>query len=319
MKTSTSISSGLVLALALGAAVQPAAAGGDVVYGSGMRQTVPAAIPVPAPVPVPDEASGFYVRLDASVGFNSADKYSDSIPTLQAFRNDDGLSTFGRYGFGAGYHFSRWLRADITFDGRSSTRSTASQDTTFAGPVDASGHAILMRNTVSDQFRTKDYTALVNGYLDLPMGPSFTPYVGGGVGVVIHDFEKRKATLQNLQCVDTVNCNPAANGLGGPGGIAFNPGYLGLDSFIGGASGRQNSSQLAAALMAGFSYKLSTSGSIDIGWRWLHLSGTAFNTPVTQIVGTTNNTFITTSQISKITIPDQNIQEIRIGYRFDLN
>ena len=278
-------------------------------------------MPVPAPVPVADIASGYYVRLDASVGFNDANKYTDSIPFVQDLRNDDGLQTFGRYGVGVGYHFNRWLRGDVTFDGRTSTRSTYSHTDYFGGLIDGNGHQITMRNTVSDQFRTKDYTALANGYIDLPVSPAFTPYVGAGLGVVLHDWEGRNAVLQRIDCADGLNCDPAAGTIpaGGSTAIANNPGYRGLNSSLGGSSGQQYSATMAAALMAGFSYKVSSYGSLDFGWRWLHLSGTSFNTTVIQTTNSGSGTTFASTQNSKITIPDQNIQEIRIGYRFDIN
>jgi opacity protein-like surface antigen len=230
-------------------------------------------------------------------------------------RNDDGLDAFGRFGGGVGYQFNRWFRADVTLDSRSSTRIKTEETLDYNGPTDASGHVIGLRNTVNDSFRVKDYTGLLNGYIDLPVTPSLTPYVGAGVGVVIHNVEHRQIN-QSVRCVDTLNCSPTANGtLANP----YDRGNIGLNWANGGASGHQTSTKMAAALMAGVSYKVSENSSLDVGWRWLHVDGTSFNTRMTQNNGTATGTVITTYPTSKISIPDQDIQELRVGYRININ
>lgn len=302
MKTHQLMTSALSLALALATAAAPAFAGGDVIYNSGIRQSVPAAIPVPAPVPVPDEASGYYVRVDAAYSSNSVDRYSESNSHLDMFRSDQGLSNFGRYGIGAGYHFSRWIRADVTVDIRNDVNSKAYGTVNYGGVQDAGGYTIKMRDTVSDNFKTKNYTGLFNGYLDLPVTPTITPYVGAGIGWVLHTSPGRTVQVETV-CVDTLNCDPSLNSAR----QKFNPSFGGLNTTSYGKGSKQNDLQMAAALMAGVTFNVSTYGRLDLGYRLLHLDGTTFTTAWT---GTPN---------PKITIPDQNIHEIRVGYRYDIN
>ena len=298
-----SLAVGASMGLALYAAAGQALAGGDVIYtGVKTQRGAATAVPVPAPVPVPDVASGYYVRMDAAYSWNSIDKYSDSDPRIDASRADDGLSNFGRYGLGAGYHFSKWLRGDITLDSRNEVRSKANGIVDYSGPVDASGHTIQMRDTIFDRFRTKNYTGLVNGYLDIPVNETFTPYVGAGVGVVMHTSPLRQVQKVS-KCLDALNCDPAANG----GLIPPNPAFTGLNSSNAGTGNSQRSTQLAWAIMAGTAYRISPSMNLDLGYRMLNLGGTTFTT------------FTTGTQNARLTIPDQINHEIRVGLRYDIN
>lgn len=303
MTISKRFAAGATLGLALVAAAGQAQAGGDVIYtGVKTQRGAATAVPVPAPVPIPDIASRYYVRLDAAYSMNSIDKYREELPRFDRLRQDDSLENFGRYGLGAGYHLSKWFRGDVTFDVRNEVRSKANGSIGYFGPSDATGHAIEMRDTVFDRFRTKNYTGLVNGYLDVPMGEIFTPYVGAGIGLVMHTIDRRQ--LQRIsQCVDTLNCDPNANN----GTVPYSPGATGLNSTINGNAGPNRSTQLAWAIMTGFAYKVDTSTSIDFGYRMLNLGGTTFTTTVNG------------SQNPKITIPDQINHEIRVGLRYDIN
>ena len=292
----------VALATMLGATALPAIAGGDVVNGPILRQTIPAAVPVPAPVPVPDVASGYYLRVDAAYGFNNVDRYVGSDVNTNQVRADDGLSNFARFGLGAGYHFSRWVRGDLTLDARTEVKSNAAGFVNYAGPNDLDGRAIRLRDSVADAFRTTAYTGLFNGYLDLPVTETITPYVGAGVGWVLHAGQTR-TTSKITTCVDTLNCNPGAQA----GGLNYGPAFGNLNSSTSGKGPKLNDVQLATALMAGVAFNVSQNGKIDLGWRWLHLDGTTFQTAMSNGIP------------SKITIPDQDVQEIRIGYRYEIN
>lgn len=298
-----SFAAGATLGLALVAAAGQALAGGDVVYtGVKTQRGAATAVPVPAPVPIPDVASGYYFRLDAAYAMNSIEKYKEATPRMDLVRQDDGLENFGRFGLGAGYHFRKWLRGDVTFDVRNEVRSKGNGSIQYSGPSDASNHTIAMRDTVYDRFRTKNYTGLVNGYIDLPVNETFTPYVGAGIGLVMHTIDRRQVQ-RTTACVDAINCDPSANG----GVLPYNPAFTGLNSTAAANAGPNRSTQLAWAIMTGFAYKISNSTSLDFGYRMLSLGGTTFTT-------TWNG-----SQNPKLTIPDQINQELRVGLRYDIN
>ena len=70
-------------------------------------------------------------------------------------------------------------------------------------------------------------------------------------------------------------------------------------------SGSMGGTRLATAAMAGFSYKVNDFLKTDIGYRWLHLQGSTFS--FGSGVG------------EKLFIPTQNIHEIRVGVRYDIN
>ena len=300
-----------VLGLALGctALALPAFAGGDVDYGNGIiRRGTYSAIPVPAPVPVPDIASGYYLRLDAAYSVNSIDRYRDSDPHLDGLRNDDGLQNFGRYGLGAGYYFSRYIRGDVTIDVRNEVRSKTTGTIDYSGPIDATGtgHAILMRDSVFDRMRTKNYTGLINAYVDIPVTSAFTPYVGAGFGLVMHTTPGR-TVQKDTKCVDTLNCDPRATGPAPQPLFPNDPNYTGLNATTSNAAASRRSTDLAWAVMAGASYQVAHSMKLDIGYRMLSLGGTNFTTPWH------SNT------PAVLTIPDQINHEFRVGVRYDVN
>lgn len=262
--------------LAVMGAIAPALAGG-IEYGGVVRHRVPAAVPVPAPAPVPEIASGYYLRLDAAYSMSDVDKYRAQSPNNDdAVRSDSGLEQFGRFGFGIGYHFTRWFRMDATFDVRTDVSSKANSGVTSTVN---SGSGTLLTETFSDHFRSKNWTGLVNAYVDMPTWRYFTPYIGAGVGLVLHTTDGRNFSR--------IVATPSQN--------------------FSGSSGSTNDVAFAAAFMAGFSYQVSDNGSIDFGYRLLHLQGTSFKTS------------LNAGDPAIVRIPSQNNHEIRIGYRVDIN
>ena len=266
-----------------------ALAGGDVIYGAGLARHQ-AAIPVPAPVPVPEVTSGYYVRLDAAYGRGDVSKYHSTDPRADEIRADSYVDNMTRFGIGAGYYFNKWLRGDITFDQRNDVKSRGTGN--FNRTV-LNGAAVptQMRDTIAEGLWSSNSTGFVNAYIDVPVSTSFTPYFGVGVGYVRHQVQGliyRSTTT----CVDpvAVNCDNSPNTI----------------SRSGSSTGGGVDYALATALMAGFSYNISTNGKLDIGYRWLHLAGTTY-------VGRD------TSTVHNVTIPDQNIHELRVGVRYDIN
>lgn len=286
---------------AIAATASAAWAGGDVIdYGAGIRQRVPAAVPVPAPVPVPETSSGYYIRVDAAYGRGDVSKYQTSNPFSDQIRSDQYLNNAARFGFGVGYQFSRMFRADITMDWRGDVVSKLPTTTTQRNVLNNGGidPDVVMRDTVADSFKSTNVVGLINGYLDLPVSRTFTPYVGAGVGFVRHHLRGERASRST--CVSNVGINADCDPT-----VAVEPAYTGLNySSIVGIGGSDMA--LATAVMAGFTYQVWENTKLDIGYRWLHLQGTQFT-------GSKSNT------ADFIRIPDQNIHEMRVGVRYDIN
>ncbi len=290
-----------VLALGTIAAGNGAAiAGGEVVYG-GVRHAG-AAVPVPAPAPVPEVSTGWYVRVDAAYSQGDVSKYKSTDPRVDQIRGDSYVDNFPRYGVGFGYYLNRWLRADVTFDQRNDVESRGTGQVSYsiantAGGVDGFLNPlgpIAMRDTFSDSFVSSNSTGLVNVYADLPVSRNFTPYVGGGLGFVRHQL-KGRSFARTTECVDLVDCDPNT--------VDAQPGATSASAFT--TAGGVDYA-LAMALMAGFTYQVWDNTKIDFGYRWLHLAGTTF---VGRSAGVVEN----------LKIPDQNLHEVRVGLRYDIN
>jgi opacity protein-like surface antigen len=286
-------------ALALGtlaAGSNATLAGGEVVYGSGVRQAG-AAVPVPAPAPVPEVATGWYVRVDAAYSQGDVSKYKSTSPNADLTRSDSYVDNFPRYGLGFGYHLNKWLRADITFDQRNDavSRGSGSVNYTLPNPTGGTSTVTQMRDTFSDGFTTSNSTGLLNVYADLPVHRAFTPYIGGGLGFVRHQLKGRSFS-RVTECVDANDCDTATAGDQGGAGV--------VSTATTTAGGVQY--QFAAALMAGFTYQVWENTKIDLGYRWLHLQGATF-------------TGRNAAANENLRIPDQNLHELRVGLRYDIN
>lgn len=260
------------LALALSVVTVPALAGGSV-------SSKGAAVPVPAPNPIPDYYGQFYLRLDAAYNWADANRFDTGNDLYnQNRRRDEGLSESGRFGFGAGMYFNRWLRGDVTIDTREEANGYVRDTLTY---TNAAGN---ITDTLTDTIRYRNGVGLANIYVDLPFTPRFTPYVGAGIGVAIHALSRELD--QSITCT---------------GGLCG--GY----PFSNTVHDKDYQWALAGALMAGFSYQISDALKTDIGYRWLHIDGASFSHWVgTQLA------------YQKVQIPDQNIHEMRIGLRWDL-
>jgi opacity protein-like surface antigen len=107
---------------------------------------------------------------------------------------------------------------------------------------------------------------LTNLYYDFRGRDRFTPYVGGGIGLAYNE-------TNNL----ITNAGTSARG--------------------------GNSTEFAAALMAGFSYRLDDSWMLDAGYRFLFLGDTKTSSSV---------------NANSMHIDDIKVHELRIGVRYEL-
>jgi opacity protein-like surface antigen len=306
--------------LALGAAfvasvAEPVAAANWTKGTGGNRGYGRAAVPVPVPAPVPDYAARWYFRTDVGLGLGSDPSvtergiiYGNSDPavpvgTSPAWFNED-FETFVTWGAGVGYHWTPWFRTDLTADLRSDAevkmRGTLNYpEHKFVSPPGDPAPPPVFRptgNTVVG--RTEDVTTLrsgvvlLNGYLDLSSGGRFTPYVGAGIGVAINELDRTHNTIE-------FSCDPVANPTctNPPGPLPQNAAYS--------ASDKQHPVTLAAAAMAGVSYRMTPSTSLDLNYRFLFIGGTDANLAVN-------------GHASRVEIGDMHEHQVRVGVRWDV-
>jgi opacity protein-like surface antigen len=177
--------------------------------------------------PVYDKAGAWYLRGD--IGYVATRDYEisyDGSAGYQEFLNEDFSNTW-LIGVGVGYKFNHFFRADLTLDYRAEWDFEA--NTVCASSCGA---------TLNDEYGSGSmYTLLANIYFDWENSSSFTPYIGGGVGLAYIDVGRQ---------------------------IGLNVGGSSYSNFEG--DGAWN---FAAAAMAGVSYEVSHNFAIDANYRYL--------------------------------------------------
>lgn len=324
MKT---ISRNFALSLALLAGTTGVAfAGGDFPsygYGSSKDGYVSDGIPVPAPAPIPNYRASWYFRADFGYGTGGAAKPSLSQthgaadaefpfnlgcamcgPTIYSnpvYKDDNNSLLTG--GVGAGYYWTSRIRTDLTAEFRGENKIKVQNNYNYLKygydtpggvlppvwvPVDAAND-LRVFGKMKDETDIRGGVFLLNAYYDFNFGGRFTPYVGGGVGVAVN-------TLSRSQTIDEYECS-----------VVIDPSCL-WPTARPSVSAKEGVTtfSLAAAAMAGVSYKVSASTHLDMNYRMLWLQGTQ----VDMNVG---------GQPSKLTIADTLNHQVRAGLRFDLD
>lgn len=213
------------------------------------------------------EFSGWYIRGDVGVGQMNHSKWTQPATaapagfTLTETIRDTSLTDGAFVGFGLGYQFNNWFRADITGEYRGAVAARGVYNAfmnNIANPCTtasvAPANCTLFQNNY--QGRVQASTFLMNGYFDLGTWYGLTPYVGAGVGlsrVAMTGF-----TDNGVNVVGT-----AINNAGLPNGasaaVAYNP-----------ISDRTRWN-FAWALMAGLSYDVTPNLKLDLGYRYLNM------------------------------------------------
>ncbi len=256
---------------------------------------IPAPIPVPMAHPVP-EGFSYYLRTDFIYGAHGkrpsfeewgrtygAGGGSVFIGTSSFSYGGSGFSSLSEKtadtlagGFGFGAYFSPRLRGDVTVEFRGERATdvygTYSYTSTSTGTVSGSLH---------DSFRMLSTVGLINGYIDLLPRGAFTPYVGGGVGIVYHQIN-RSYLARETQSSNQLDIT----GEGSTSRVAF-----------------------AAAATAGMSFAFDHRWAIDVNYRALYLQGASVNL-------TTRG--LSTNQVSTATLGDTWEHQVRVGLRFNI-
>jgi opacity protein-like surface antigen len=204
---------------------------------------------MPAPQPVytnGGDFSGWYLRGDVGVGMSASTKHESTfthghpaIPGFAAVATSTESAAF--VGFGAGYKFNNWFRADVTGEYRATSAYNALNTYTGVAPGCVDCYAQYRANFGGG-------VLLLNGYIDLGTWAGVTPFVGVGVGGaynVVSDISQHNVTTGT--------------------GFGFGKG----ESKFG----------FAWALMAGLAYNVNQNLTLEMGYRYLD-RGTAGTGPI---------------------------------------
>jgi opacity protein-like surface antigen len=206
--------------------------------------------PIIAPAP---DFSGWYLRGDVGLGLNQLNDLDSTFATpIPGFAHDgQGLGKQIVIGAGVGYKFNNWFRADVTGEYRTGSYLWALESYQPGGlfPSPACPNICYDRYSGS----VSNAVFLANGYFDLGTWYGITPFIGGGVGV-----------SDNMLHALTDN---------------------GLETGGFGTAQDHNSLQFAWALMAGFSYSLTSNLKLELGYRYLDMGKVDSNPIVCQGVG----------------------------------
>ncbi len=237
------MSHSMVVALLIGSGSGAMSADLDnIIYAPELPRTVPVEI-----------GNGWYLRGDVGYDF-STDGDATSFRTFNAIDSSYGTQNYSSssfdtdvsVGFGAGYQFTDWFRAEGMLEYQAGTFNAASG----TGSVPCSG---VVTDTLCSTSGAADFNAygmMANGYFDLGTFSGFTPYVGAGAGYTLIDYDNYNATET---CVD--------------GGAAcavtpVNVSHTGEQSW-----------RFTYALMAGLSYEFMRNLKADLGYRYVNVDG----------------------------------------------
>jgi opacity protein-like surface antigen len=209
--------------------------------------------------------SAFYLRGDVGVGINQVGKVDSTfVGTVPGFQHDaSSLGDSPFVGFGAGYQFNSWFRADVTGEYRGSARYDGAESyltTLYSGGPNYQNCSGASNGTTSPTRCPDIYSGsvssavfLANGYFDLGTWYGLTPYVGAGVGIT-----RNKSGFTTDMSI------------GNTGG-GYSTGAVKTD--------------LAWALMAGLGYTVNSRLKLEFGYRYLDLGSYNTGTIVCQPVG----------------------------------
>jgi opacity protein-like surface antigen len=191
----------------------------------------------PAPVEI---GSAWYLRGDVGVGALDFDKF-EGVDTNPAFVGPPAgyrlehklIADQAFVGFGAGYKFNNWFRADLTAEYRTAAQFKTVESYIFPGQIDRGINLV--------EAKLASIVGLVNGYVDFGSWHGFTPFVGAGVGFARHKV---------LGLTD-LGAGSAAGGLG------FAP--------------DKDTTKLAWALHAGVGLDISPNAKLELAYRYLNM------------------------------------------------
>lgn len=233
------------------------------------------AVPCYTPPPVVvEEFSSWYLRGDIGFSNQQVKRLTNPASTLPMVASSYGFDAAPTIGLGIGYYYNDWLRFDVTgeYRGRANFHGSEIYD---AGAG----------NSTDEYTGSKsEWLFLFNGYVDLGTWNRVTPFVGAGIGV------SRNTTHNFKDVCHGCGGNPANNG------VAF--------------ASDTSKWNMAWALHAGLSYKVSRNFIVELSYRYLDMgkaeTGSIISYDFTQT--------LPGSTFDRLTSHD-----VRLGLRFNLD
>jgi opacity protein-like surface antigen len=190
------------------------------------------------PPPIEEAATGWYLRGDIGMTnqeFKGLFQRLYNTPGTSVEQVGQGWDSSPFFGIGLGYKLNDWLRADVTGEYRGKATFHGSDNVRFDGGQGVDNYS----------GSKSEWVFLANAYVDLGTWAGITPYIGVGIGTAynkIHSFRDD--------------------------GIIFIGGNLTNGVAYADDASKWN---LAWAVHAGLTYKVTPSMSIDLGYRYIDL------------------------------------------------
>lgn len=245
----------------------------------------------PAPMPVTmSSPSSWYIRGDFSASSFDAptiyEAFNDPIAPAEYDLTQTKIGRNWGLGGGIGRYLSANTRADITFD-----MFRKSSVSGFMSPiVDTVGCGGCAVNLPGEhKFDLQSTVGLLNFYYDFGQRGHFSPYVGAGIGFVRHKTSN-----------GTIN-----------GHFDGTP-----PNEVSGTIDGKSTTQLAGALMTGFSVALRSNMHLDAGYRFLYM-GKAETGKVNGTSTDLSNNVLTNPVYDDPTVTDIHAHQFRVGVRYD--
>lgn len=196
--------------------------------------------PVHYPAPPIEVGGGWYLRGDVGVGIVDFDRFEgvDTDPAFigppDGYRLDQKLMADQAFvGFGAGYKFNNWFRADLTAEYRTAAQFKTTESYIYPGQIDRGVNLV--------EAKLSSVVGLVNGYIDFGSWHGFTPFVGAGVGFARH----------KIHGLTDLGAGSAAGGLG------YAP--------------DKDTTKFAWALHAGVGLDVTPNVKVELAYRYLNM------------------------------------------------
>lgn len=321
----------LGLACLMGASAS-AVAGGMGNDAGGLKDSIYEGVPVPAPSPIPMYSAEWYVRADVGYSYATDAGVTTSGPGFFAYDNNRDGPAMVSLGFGR--YVTPNIRAEFLVDLRNDYKVGASDQSyrgiitepatsrVRGGPGGTNRHYYDV--TRSDEVRIGHYTGLLNLYYDFKNSTRFTPYVGGGAGVVIHTMKRRyrESAICQFSTNDTTGAQVTyqADPLGAPPDttpVCASAGQLpggdteanstDTNNYVSNRSYTETGYGLAASLTAGVAMEIGNDMLVDVGYRYMWMGGDV------KIIAPTLNTS------SNINIGASTEHQLRVGLRWNIN
>ena len=188
--------------------------------------------------PIEEVVGGWYLRGDIGMtnqGFKSLFQRLYNAPGTSVEQVGHGWDSAPFFGIGVGYKVNEWFRADLTAEYRGKANFHGSDNVTFTGGIGVDNYS----------GSKSEWVFMANVYVDLGTWHNLTPYIGAGVGGSynrIHSF--RDDGFTNIGGVQSNS-------------VAYAEDY--------------SKWQLAWAVHAGLTYRVTSSFSVDLGYRYIDL------------------------------------------------